>query len=303
MHQRLYAGIEAGGTKFVCVVARGVDEILEEVRIPTTIPEETLGAVVRFFIDARTRHGPISSFGIGTFGPVDLRRGSATWGQLLETPKAAWSGADLVRPLMAAFSCPIQIDTDVNAAALAELLYGAGRGCHSLTYITVGTGIGGGTVIDGQTLHGMLHPEMGHIRVKRDPRDMAFPGTCPFHRDCLEGLASGPAILARWGVPLDQMGEGHVAFEIVGNYLGQLAATIALILSSERIVFGGGVMQCSALFPPLRRAAEAMLNGYLPTHGADWADRYIVPPALADRSGRVGAIYLAMSGIQERIAR
>jgi fructokinase len=295
LQQRLYAGIEAGGTKFVCVVARGIDEVLEEIRIPTTTPAETMGEVVRFFVDARARHGSFAAFGIGTFGPVDLRPGSPTWGCLLDTPKTHWSGADLVRPLVAAFECPIVIETDVNAAALAELQYGAGRGCRSLAYITVGTGIGGGAVIDGRPLHGLLHPEMGHVRVQRDPRDLTFAGTCPFHGDCLEGLASGPAIRARWGASLDELGDGHVAFDIIGHYLGQLAATITLVLSSERIVFGGGVMQSAALFPPLRRAAEKMLANYLPTCRADWAERHLVPPALGDRSGRVGAISLAMS--------
>jgi len=295
---KLYGAIEAGGTKFVCVLARGIDDVIAEIRITTTTPEQTLAKVIEFFTAAQAQHGRIHSFGIGAFGPVDLRVGSPTWGCILDTPKQGWSGADLVRPLVAQFACPVVIDTDVNAAALAEARYGAGRDCRSLTYVTVGTGIGGGAIVDGRSLQGMLHPEMGHIRVRRDPRDLEFSGVCPFHGDCLEGLASGPAILARWGAPLDQLNADHVAYEIVGDYLGQLAATIALMLSSERIVFGGGVMSNGRLLPHIRHSAHNMLNAYLPAaRDADWWNRYIAAPGLADRSGRSGAITLAMSAL------
>ncbi len=298
MSERLIGAVEAGGTKFVCVLASNVDEVLAEIRIPTTTPDETLGAVVRFF-SAAQQHGRIHAFGVGTFGPVDLRKHSPDWGCILDTPKQGWSGADLVTPLRQQFGCPVAIDTDVNAAALAEARYGAGQDCSSLTYVTVGTGIGGGVVVDGRSLQGMLHPEMGHIRVQRDSRDSEFAGVCPFHGDCLEGLASGPAILARWGASLDQLASDHVAHEIIGNYLGQLAATITLMLSTERIVFGGGVMQCQTLFPHIRRSASAMLNGYLPMERlANWSDQYIVAPGLADQSGRKGAIVLAMDLLQ-----
>ncbi len=295
---KLYGAIEAGGTKFVCVLARDIDDVLVETRIPTTTPEATLSAAIDFFAAAQLQHGPIDAFGIGAFGPVDVRVGSSSWGRILDTPKQGWSGADLVGPLLEQFGCPVAIDTDVNAAALAEALHGAGRDCQSLTYVTVGTGIGGGAVVDGRSLQGMLHPEMGHIRVRRDSRDMDFPGVCPFHGDCLEGLASGPAIVARWGAQLDQLTTEHLAYEIIGNYLGQLAATIALMLSSERIVFGGGVMHNTALLPHIRRSVHEILNAYLPnTRDADWANQYIVSPGLADHSGRNGAITLAMSAL------
>lgn len=298
MPERLIGAVEAGGTKFVCVLARNIDEVVAEIRIPTTTPDETLGAVIHFF-NAAQQHGRIHAFGVGAFGPVDLRKHSPAWGCILDTPKQGWSGADLVTPLRQQFGCPVAIDTDVNAAALAEVRHGAGRDVQSLVYVTVGTGIGGGAVISGWTLQGLLHAEMGHIRVRRDPRDLDFSGICPFHGDCLEGLASGPAILARWGASLDQLANDHVAQEIIGNYLGQLAATITLMLSTERIVFGGGVMQCHALFPHIRRSASAMLNGYLPMERmANWFDQYIVAPGLADQSGRKGAIVLAMDLLQ-----
>ncbi len=299
MATKLYGAIEAGGTKFVCVLARDIDDVVAETRITTTTPAATLTAVVDFFATAQAVHGRIDAFGMGAFGPVDVRAGSPTWGRILDTPKPGWSGADLVGPLMAQFTCPVAIDTDVNAAALAEARYGAGRDCSSLTYVTVGTGIGGGAVLEGRSLQGMLHPEMGHIRVRRDPRDAEFAGICPFHGDCLEGLASGPAIVVRWGAPLDQLGNDHVAYSIIGNYLGQLAATIALMLSSERIVLGGGVMSNVALLPHIRRSTQDMLNAYLPAaRSDDWLNRYIVLPGLADRSGRNGAISLAMSALQ-----
>lgn len=296
MTTKLYGAIEAGGTKFVCAVARAVDDVVDEIRIPTTTPVETMARVVKFFTTAG-RHGNLSAIGIGAFGPVDVRKNSPTWGCILDTPKLGWSGANLVEPLRMAFNCPVMIDTDVSAAALAESCYGAGRECHSLTYVTVGTGIGGGAVIDGRTVQGMLHPEMGHIRVRRDPRDMTFAGNCPFHGDCLEGLASGPAIFKRWGEALDQLGKNHVAYEIIGNYLGQLSANIILMLSTERILLGGGVMQCSDLFEHTRRSTQQVLNGYLTTIDTQWLKRNIVPPGLGDRAGRVGAIHLALSSL------
>ncbi len=296
MSEKLYGAIEAGGTKFVCVLARGVDEVVAQTRIATTTPVETLNSVIEFFDSAQRILGKIDAFGIGAFGPVDVHVGSPTWGCILDTPKQGWSGADLVRPLVAQFACPVAIDTDVNAAALAEIRYGAGRDCTSLTYVTVGTGIGGGAVVNGRSLQGMLHPEMGHIRVSRDPRDLKFAGICPFHGDCLEGLASGPAIQARWGVALDQLAADHVAYEIIGNYLGQLATNIALMLSSERIVFGGGVMSNGCLLPHIRRTTHDLLNAYLPhARNEDWVDQYIVPPGLGDRSGSCGAIELAIT--------
>jgi len=296
MVKPLYGAIEAGGTKFRCAVAYGIDALCAETRIPTAAPAETLAQVLAFFAEAEKAHGRVASLGIASFGPLDLDRASPGWGHLLRTPKAGWAGTDLVAPLRTRFACPIALDTDVNAAALAELRHGAGRGLQSLAYVTVGTGIGGGAVVNSATLAGTLHPEMGHLRVVRDPRDTTFPGTCPFHGDCLEGLACGPAIESRWGAPLDKLPASHEAFAIVGGYLGQLAASIALLLAVDRIVFGGGVMTSASLLPHVRKSASALLNGYLPVErlGASMAE-YISSPGLGERSGLAGALLLAMA--------
>jgi fructokinase len=294
MDQSLYGAIEAGGTKFVCAAATDVGEIVAKTRIPTTDPGATLGAVTAFFADVAAMPRVLRAFGIASFGPVDLRPSSATFGHILATPKPGWAMTDLVTPLAARFGCPVAIDTDVNAAALAEALDGAARGCGTVVYVTVGTGIGAGAVVDGRSLKGLLHPEMGHIRVLRDARDARFAGVCPFHGDCLEGLASGPAIHARYGVSLDRLPGEHEATAVIGNYLGQLAANVILTLSAERIVFGGGVMQNAALFAVIRATARRVLNGY-PSVGADAAalERIIVAPALGEQSGITGALRLA----------
>ena len=292
----LFGAIEAGGTKFVCAAGYGPREIAPEMRavIPTRTPAETLTAVVEFFERVRASAGAFASIGVGAFGPVDIDRRSASWGSILSTPKPGWSGTSLVTPL-ARFDCPVVLDTDVNAAALAEVRLGAGRGAHSLTYITVGTGIGGGALEQGHSIRGILHPEMGHIRVRRDPRDAHFEGTCPFHGDCLEGLASGPAIVARWGAPMSALPSGHPGPAIIGGYLGQLAATVALMYASERIVFGGGVMSNSQLLRHVRATAAEQLGGYLPIEArAGGFERLIVPAALGDQAGISGAMLLAM---------
>lgn len=303
MRKRLYGAVEAGGTKFVCAAA-DADEILAETRIATTDPATTLEAVAEFFGEVEVELGAFRAFGIATFGPVDLRPDSPTFGRILATPKAGWSDVDLMAPIATRFDCPVAIDTDVNAAALAEALAGAGRDCGTVVYVTVGTGIGAGAVIGGRSLKGLLHPEMGHIRVLRDARDTGFAGVCPFHGDCLEGLASGTAILARYGVSLDQLPSEHEAIAVVGNYLGQLAANVMLTLSAERIVFGGGVMQNEALFHFIRETALRILNGY-PSIGADKASlgRIIVAPGLGERSGVVGAIELAKMAEFARLDR
>lgn len=290
----LRGAIEAGGTKFVCALGRGPEETLAEVTIPTTTPAATLGAVVEFYAAVQRRHGLADSFGIAAFGPVDLEPRSASWGRILDTPKPGWTGTDLVAPLRQHFGRPVAIDTDVNAAALAEHRWGVGRGLDSLAYVTVGTGIGGGAVVRGRTLAGFLHPEMGHVRVLRDPRDLEFAGLCPFHGDCLEGLACGPAIRARWGATLAELAPGHEARAIVGNYLGQFAAMLALVLSPRRIVFGGGVAGDGALLPEIRAVAARTLSGYLPlARAARSLDEYIVAPGLGGRSGIAGAFLLA----------
>jgi fructokinase len=290
----LLGAIEAGGTKVICVVARDAATILAEKRVATTTPAATLGAAEDFFATASSELGAFAAIGIASFGPVDIRRSSPTYGRLLATPKPGWANADLVARFAKRFSCPVVLDTDVNAAALAEALHGAGRDCNVVVYVTVGTGIGGGIVVGGRVVHGALHPEMGHIRVLRHERDRDVPGACPFHGDCLEGLASGSAIRARYGAPLDRLPAEHEATEIVGYYLGQLAATIVLLISPQRIVFGGGVMSNARVWTELRSTAARFLNGYLPfAPGPSAFDELIVAPGLGERSGIVGAITLA----------
>jgi fructokinase len=297
----LFGAIEAGGTKFCCAVARGVDTVLASERIATTTPDETFDQVIAFFTSSEAAHGRLSAFGMASFGPLDLDTRSATYGRILATPKPGWSHYDLRARLSAQFAVPLGLDTDVNAAALAEWRQVAASGVRSLVYVTVGTGIGGGAVIDGKTLTGPWHPEMGHIRVVRHPEDLEFAGVCPFHGDCLEGLATGPAVTARWGVQMEALLQDARACRIMGCYLGQFAATIALMLCPDRIVFGGGVMHAGALLREVRASARQQLGGYVIHPLLQGAlEQFIVGPALDERSGLCGAILLAAATYSSR---
>lgn len=293
--QPLYGAIEAGGTKFICAVGRAPDEILRECVIPTTQPVPTMQKVVEFLRAAELEHGALSGIGIAAFGPLQLHRNAPNWGRLLRTPKPGWSDASLVDALHTRWSgCRIDIDTDVNAAALAEALLGTSQHVHTLAYVTVGTGIGVGAIVNGERLRGWMHPEMGHIYVRRHARDAAFQGICPFHADCLEGLASGRAIQHRWGEDLSQLSAEHEAYPIIGSYLGQLAGTIALTLSAERIVFGGGVMSNGLLLPHVRSAMRQMLGGYIaPREPEGVIEDVLLHSPLQGRAGLLGAFLLA----------
>ena len=296
----LYGAIEGGGTKFVCAVGISPQDVHESRVLPTSDPQSTLAACVEFFTAAQRKLGPIDALGFASFGPLDLRAESSTFGHMLATPKPAWSGVNLLAPLRSRFSVPIAIDTDVAAAALAEWRLGAGRGFGSVAYVTVGTGIGADIAPRDRTVRRLMHAEMGHIAVRRDPRD-TFPGVCPFHGDCLEGLASGPAISQRWGCELAALPAEHFAWQIIGGYLGQLAATIALVLSVECVVFGGGVMANGSLLPHIRSAAAASLRGYLqPLAHAGALDGYITAPLLGTRAGIAGALLLAEAAAPNR---
>jgi len=294
MEKPILGGVEAGGTKVVCVVGRGPDELLAEERIPTTTPAETLASVVDFFRATEAQHGRCTAFGIASFGPLDLDPRSPTWGCLRQTPKPGWERTDLVTPLRKAFGTPVAIDTDVNGAGLAEVLWGAGRGAGCLVYFTVGTGIGGGAIVNGEPLHGLSHPEMGHIRVPYYRGDETFKGTCPFHGDCVEGLASGSAILARWGTPAESLPADHPAWELLGFYLAHLCLSATMLFSPHIIVMGGGVMKSQPLLPAVRRWTQRLLAGYVQLSTLEGSlERYIVPPALGDRAGVLGALALA----------
>jgi fructokinase len=303
MSAPVLGGIEGGGTKFVCAVASAPDRVLETVTVPTSDAHTTLMRCAEFFTAAQERVGHIEALGFACFGPIELRKSAAGYGRMLPTPKQAWSGVDLLEPLRAALGVPIELGTDVEAAALAEWRLGAGRDVGSLAYVTVGTGIGGAVVPSDPATPRPTHPEMGHLLVRRDPRDLEFAGTCPFHGDCLEGLASGPAIRARWGRTLDSLDADHIGVDVVAGYLGQLAAAIALMAPVERIVFGGGVMTSPRLLPALRAAAFDCLNGYpSPLQDQEISRNLICAPALGDRAGITGALLLAAHALQTGIA-
>ncbi len=293
--EALYGAIEAGGTKFVCALVDGSCKIREERRFPTTDPGATLRQACQFFHEASILLRPPSAIGVAAFGPVDLRRGSSSYGCIGKTPKPGWSGTDIVGVLAREFACPIGFDTDVNAAALAEHRWGAARDVDSMVYVTVGTGIGGGVISRSAPIHGLMHPEIGHIHPRRHALDRSFAGVCPFHGDCLEGLASGPAIVARSGRELGEIEPGHPQWEIEADYIGQLCAQLVLTVSPQRIVLGGGVMTQTELVVPIRRRMLHWLGGYVARPEIlDDVDNYVVSPALHARSGVLGAVLLAM---------
>jgi fructokinase len=287
--------MEAGGTKFVCMVAAGPDDVRAEITFPTTKPEETLGQAVAFF----KAHEPFAALGIATFGPCDLNPASPTYGGLSTSIKPGWKRANLLEPFRPAFEIPMGIDTDVNAAALGEYIWGAGMGVEVVLYLTVGTGIGGGGVIHGRRMHGLFHPEMGHIRLPRDDGDR-FDGICPYHGDCVQGLASGPAMEARWGKHAAELPPDHPAWKMEAHYLALAIHNYICTLSPNRIILGGGVMHQGHLFPLIREEVRRLLNGYIQLPMIlERIHEYIVPPALGDRAGVLGAIALARQTVEK----
>jgi fructokinase len=296
----LVGGIEAGGTKFICALGSGPDDIRAETRIPTTTPGETIGRSIEFFAAQRDKFGPISAVGIASFGPIDPEPGSPTFGYITSTPKPGWGNTDFAGPVERALGVPVAFDTDVNVAALGEWRWGAGRGADSLIYMTIGTGIGGGGLMNGRLMHGLVHPEMGHIRIPHDLQADPYPGHCPYHGDCLEGLACGPAIRERWKRASETLPEGHPAWVLEANYLALALVNLICTVSPQRIILGGGVMSHGALFPLVRDKVQQLLHGYVQSPAIlDQIDRYIVPTGLGNRSGVLGAFALA----QQRIAQ
>lgn len=286
----LYGAIEAGGTKFVCAVGTSPDD-LREVRFPTTTPDETIARAVEFF-RAQPR---VAAIGIGSFGPIDLHRDSPTYGYITTTPKPGWRNTDLVGAIRRALDVPVEFETDVNAAALGEHRWGAARGLDTFIYLTIGTGIGGGGLVSGKLMHGLIHPEMGHIRLPHDFARDPFPGVCPFHGDCLEGLASGPAIEKRWGARAETLPPDHPAWQLQAHYLALALVNYICTLSPQRIILGGGVMEQAQLFPLIRREVVQLLNGYIQSPAIiENIDTYIVPPALGARAGILGALALVI---------
>lgn len=286
------AAIEAGGTK--CIVAVGLpgQPPLREARIPTRGAAETIADITEFFLGCRKDKLDFDALGIGSFGPVDLDPRSKTWGYVTETPKKGWANQSFAPALASALGVPVAFDTDVNTAALAESRFGAGAGSGSLVYLTIGTGIGGGAVIDGKMVHGLVHPEMGHAFLKKHPED-TFAGSCPFHGDCAEGLAAGPAVEARWKTRGENLPPDHKAWDMEAWYVAQLVVNLQMILSPECIILGGGVMDVPGIRDSVRRHAEKLGAGYLtkPRSSADWT-QLIKAPAL-DKPGLQGAFIIA----------
>lgn len=296
---KLYGGVEAGGTKFVCAVGSGPDDLRAEIRFPTTTPDETISRIVAF-LGEHALTGQLTAVGIASFGPVGIDPAMPNFGRVFATTKSGWSDVDLAGRVQKALGVPVGIDTDVNGAALAEQRWGAAQGLDTFVYITVGTGIGGGGMVGGQLIHGLLHPEMGHMRVPHDRAVDPYPGWCSFHGDCWEGLACGPAIAARWGQPGQTLPPDHPAWELEAHYLALGLHNLICVISPQRIILGGGVMDQRHILPLVQRNVQALLSNYIqaPAILAD-IENYIVPPALGHRAGVLGAIALA----QEATAR
>ena len=292
MMKKLYGGMEGGGTKFICAVGSGKDEIIEEVLFQTTTPGETLGQTIAFF-----QKYNVSAIGLAPFGPLDLNPASPTYGSITATPKPGWAGTNVVAAFQRIFDMPLAFELDVNAAAFGEYsLIPENRSLESLVYFTIGTGIGAGVIINWKVTHGLTHPEVGHMLLPHDLKKDPFPGTCPFHGDCFEGLASGPALARRWRKPAETFPDNHPAWEQEALYIAYALVNIILTLSQQRIVLGGGVMEHQLLFPSIRDKVRVLLNGYLASPVLTGTmEEFIVPPALGKRSGVLGALALAKS--------
>ena len=289
----LYGGIEGGGTKFVCAIGNEHGNLLETTRFPTTTPDETLARTLEFF---NPHAGELASVGIGMFGPVDLNPKSSTFGYITTTPKPGWSHADVVGPIRAALGVPVGFELDVNVAAMGEHRWGAAQGLDTFIYLTIGTGIGGGAMVEGKLLHGAMHPEMGHVLLAHDRVADPFDGACPYHGDCFEGLATGPALEKRWGQKGASLPMDHPAWDLEAHYVALGLVSFICTLSPQRIILGGGVMQQPQLFPMVREKVQRLLNGYLQIPAIlEGIDSYIVPPALGGEAGVKGAIALAES--------
>lgn len=285
-----YGAIEAGGTKMVCAVGNERGEIIDSMKVPTLSPEETMPAIKEYF----AKYDP-AAIGIGTFGPVDLDRESEGYGSILKSPKEQWQNFNFYRYFKDAFGCKVVVDTDVNAAAYGEYKKGNLIDVQNGIYVTIGTGVGVGVIVEGKLLHGMLHPEAGHILLSRHPKD-DMVCNCRFHDNCLEGLAAGPALSKRTGISGEELSEDHPVWEIESWYIAQALVDYTLVLSAERIILGGGVMEQKHLFPKIREQYKTLMGGYISTDEIDDLDSYIVPAGLGGNQGIVGALMLGMEG-------
>lgn len=284
----LFGALEAGGTKMVCAIGDESGKIFDQIHIPTTTPDETMPKIIEYFMDK-----DIKAIGIACFGPIDLNRESAGYGHILDTPKLPWVGYDIVGAVKKALGIPVGFDTDVNGSLLGEVTWGSAKGLTDALYITIGTGIGGGVLSGGKTVHGMLHPELGHMILAKHPED-DFEGVCPYHGCCFEGLASGPAIEKRWGKPARELVDEPKVWELESYYIAQALSMIILTISPQKIILGGGVMHQIQLFDLIRKKVLDNINGYIKTRELSDIDNYIVPAGLGDDQGIMGAIRLAM---------
>lgn len=290
---KFFGAIEAGGTKFICGVGSSPDDLRLE-QFATTTPDETVAKALSFFEKHNSKY-KLNAIGIGSFGPVDLDKTSSTYGYITDTPKPHWSNTNFLGPIKKEFDIPIGFDTDTNAAALGEYRWGAGKGLSDFIYLTIGTGVGGGGLYNGKLMHGLVHPEMGHIFLPLSSRD-SYKGKCPYHHNrCFEGLASGPAIQDRWGTPAEDLDCNHEAWDLEANYISLALVSFICTLSPQRIIIGGGVMEQQHLFPLIREKVTALVNGYIQSPAIlDNIDTYIVPPGLGNDAGVLGALALAM---------
>jgi len=290
---KLYGALEAGGTKMVCAVGDENGRILERVSIPTGTPADTMPPMLDFFRDKG-----ISALGIGCFGPVDLNRDSRTYGFITSTPKLAWQNYDIVGAFRQGLGVPVGFDTDVNAAALGEATWGCTRDVANSIYVTVGTGIGAGVIVNGKPLHGMMHPEGGHILISRHPDDPLSEGCCPFHKNCLEGLAAGPSLEKRWGVRGAELSDRKEVWDLEAYYIAQAICNYIMVVSPEMVILGGGVMHQEQLFPLIREKVLEMVAGYIQTEELADIDYFIVPASLHDDQGIMGCLELARRELQ-----
>ncbi|UVI29564.1 ROK family protein [Paenibacillus spongiae] len=286
--------IEAGGTKFVCGIGNEEGIIEDRVSFPTEMPEQTTNNVIAYFRDKG-----VEAIGVGSFGPIDIDPSSPAYGHVTTTPKPGWSNYPLLGKLKEAFDVPFGWDTDVNAAAYGEATWGAAQGLDSCLYYTIGTGVGVGVYAEGKMVHGLVHPEGGHVLTKRHPEDH-FAGVCPYHGDCLEGMAAGPSLEKRWNVKGSELGVDHPAWPIEAFYIGQALSNAILMLSPKKIILGGGVMHQMQLFPMIHAEVKKNLNGYVSAKAVlEEIDTYIVPPGLGDNAGLCGALALGLAAARQ----
>lgn len=289
----MYGAIEAGGTKIICMVAESINNVVERCQIPTSSPESTFPKIHTFF--KKYVDKGLQDIGLACFGPLELDRRSANYGMITSTPKPGWQNINLKTKLEQALTVEVAIDTDVNAAGLGEYVWGAAKDVPAFIYVTIGTGIGGGAILNGIPYLGISHPEMGHLYVPHDKSRDPFPGICPYHGNCFEGLASGPALNDRWGPNFADLPKNHVAWMLESEYISYALVAYICIFAPQQIILGGGVMQQKQLLPLIKLKVKELLNNYLSNSALYNLDKFIVPPKLGNDSGIFGALALAMN--------